>query len=468
MMKIQTPKRDSMEKTIAERFAEFGASISYEEIPSAVVEKTKELILDTVGISISSSTMDFGRAVLEMVARWGGARESSLVGSKTKVPCQNAAFANGVLGHGQDYDDTHTESVVHPSACLVPVALAMGERVDASGKEVLSALATGLEVMIHIGMPALNRFHLRGFHTTSICGTFAAALVAAKLSGFDKKKMSDALGISGSFTSGLLECIPSGSSAKRLHAGWAGLCGIVAADLADKGYTGPDTVFEGRLGVYNSFLRSEVLDLNAIFKNMGSEWEILNVRPKLYPCCHYLQSFLDCVSALRKETSFKPEDIAGIECNVPAGAVNIVCEPWPSKISPKTSYDGRFSLPFAVSLMAVRGKAGVEEFSEKYLSDPDIQRVMTRVRYQVESGFQVKDMPGWVVVTLKSGDRISHRIDRVRGDATHPISRDELLEKFSQNTALLNPKKRDKIAKWILALESQEKVSDAVKSYRML
>jgi 2-methylcitrate dehydratase PrpD len=457
-----------MEKTIAERFAEFGASISYEEIPPAVVEKTKELVLDTVGISISSSRMDFGRAVLEMVVRWGGARESSLVGSRIKVPSQNAAFANGVLGHGQDYDDTHTESVVHPSACLVPVALAMGERAGASGKEVLGALATGLEVMIRIGMPALNRFHLRGFHTTSICGTFAAALVAAKLSGFDKKKMRDALGISGSFTSGLLECIPSGSSAKRLHAGWAGLCGIIAADLADKGYTGPETVFEGRLGVYNSFLRSEVLDLNAIFKNMGSDWEILNVRPKLYPCCHYLQSFLDCVSSLRKVYAFKPDEIAGIECRVPAGAVNIVCEPWPSKLAPKTSYDGRFSLPFAVSLMVVRGKAGVEEFSERYLNDPEIQRLMTQVRYQVEPGFQVKDMPGWVVVTLKSGDKISHRIDRVRGDATHPISRDELLEKFNQNTTPLNPKKREKIAKWILALESQEKISDVVKSYRVL
>ena len=457
-----------MERKIAERFAEFGASISYEEIPPAVIEKTKELVLDTVGISISSSGMDFGRAVLELVVQWGGTQGSSLVGSKIKVPSQNAAFANGVLGHGQDYDDTHTESVVHPSACLVPVALAMGERVGASGKEVLCALAAGLEVMIRIGMPALNRFHLRGFHTTSICGTFAAALVAAKLSGYDKKKMRDALGISGSFTSGLLECIPSGSSAKRLHAGWAGLCGIIAAELADKGYTGPETVFEGRLGVYNSFLRSEVLDLNAIFKDMGSEWEILNVRPKLYPCCHYLQSFLDCVSALRKQTSFKPEEIARIECNVPAGAVNIVCEPWSSKIAPKTSYDGRFSLPFAVSLMAVRGKAGVEEFSEKYLSDPEIQELMTKICYQVEPSFQVKDMPGWVVITLKSGDKISHRIDRVRGDAAHPISREELLEKFDQNTSLLNPKKRKKIAKWILALESQEKVSEAVKSYRVL
>jgi 2-methylcitrate dehydratase PrpD len=456
-----------MEQTIADRFAEFGASTSYEKIPPSVIEKTKELILDTAGICISSSRMDFGRAVLEMVARWGGAQESGVVGSKIKVPAQNAAFANGVLGHGQDYDDTHTESVVHPSACLVPVSLAMGEKEGCSGKDVLCALAAGLEVMIRIGMPALNKFHLRGFHTTSICGTFAAALVAAKLSGFEKKQMGHALGISGSFTSGLLECIPSGSSAKRLHAGWAGLCGIIAAELAGKDYTGPESVFEGRLGVYHSFLRSEALDLNTIFKNIGSEWEILNVRPKLYPCCHYLQSFLDCVSHLKKKYSFRPDEIAGIDCKVSAGAANIVCEPWESKISPKTSYEGRFSLPFAVSLMAVRGKGGVEEFSEKFLEDPEIGSLMTRVRYQVEPSLQVKDMPGWVTISLKSGNTIEHRIDRVRGDARHPVSRDELLEKFRQNTAMLSLKESEKIAETILSLERHERISDFVESYCM-
>ena len=237
-----------MERTVADKFSEFAQGLTFQKIPAVVIEKTKDLMLDTLGICISSSRLDFGIAALNLVAAWGGTPESSLIGSKKKVPAQNAAFANGVLGHGQDFDDTHTESVVHPSACLVPVALAVGEKQGSSGKEVLTALVASLEVMIGIGMPALNRFHLRGFHTTSICGTFASALVTAKLMGMDKERMVEALGISGSFTSGLLECIPSGSWAKRLHAGWAGLCGVVAAQLASTGYTGPKTVFEGKLG----------------------------------------------------------------------------------------------------------------------------------------------------------------------------------------------------------------------------
>jgi len=452
-----------MEQTIAEEIAEFHEALSYERIPEPVVEKAKELILDTIGICIASSKMDFGSAALSLIAGWGGLAESSLIGSTFKVPAQNAAFANGVLGHGQDYDDTHTDSVVHPSACLVPVALAVGERNGCSTREILTAFVAGMEAMIRIGMPAHNRFHLRGFHTTSICGTFGSALVTARLTGLDCKKMIEALGISGSFTSGLLECIPSGSWAKRLHAGWAGLCGVVAAELAGAGYTGPGTVFEGRLGLYNSFLRGESLDFTEIIKGLGSEWEILNVRPKLYPCCHYLQSFLDCMSSLRKQHPLRSEEVAQIDCRVAQGAVNIVCEPWEKKLSPKTGYDGRFSLPFAVSLMLSRGRAGVEEFSERYLGDVEIKELMRRVRYEVEPSFEVKDMPGWITLRLRNGEKVDHRIDQVRGDALHPIQREELFEKFQRNAASLGREKSQRIGEQILGFEGLRGIGDLMK-----
>jgi len=248
-----------MEKTIAEQMTQFCLGLNYESIPSIVREKSKDLILDTLGICTRSASLESGAIILDLVRTWGGAAESSLVGSATKVSMQNAAFANGVLAHALDYDDTHTESVVHPSACLVPVALSVGESTGRSGKEVLTAMVGGLEAMIRIGMPALNRFHMRGFHTTSICGTFASALVAGRLMNLSPGEVNNALGIAGSFTSGLLECLSFGSWAKQLHAGWAGLCGIVSAQLAQRSFTGPLSIFEGRLGLYNSFLRSEKL-----------------------------------------------------------------------------------------------------------------------------------------------------------------------------------------------------------------
>lgn len=447
-----------MTQTIAQRLAQFGESLRFEDIPPEVIEKTKHLVLDSLGVCLGSTRLDFGSAVLGLVSRWGGAPEATLIGGTNKVPVQNAAFCNGVLGHGQDYDDTHLESVVHPSGGLVPVALAAGERAGRSGRDTLVALAGGLETSIRIGMPALNRFHLRGFHTTSIAATFGAALTAAKLDGMALQPAINALGIGGSFTSGLLECIPAGSGAKRLHAGWAGLCGVVAAQLSAAGYTGPETVFEGKLGVYNSFLRGEVLDLGAIFKDIGRDWEILNIRPKLYPCCHYLQAFIDAAAALRRAHRFSPQDIESVSCLITPGAVNIVCEPWEKKLAPVTGYDLRFSLPYAVALMLVKGKAGVAEFSEQTGADAEIKALMRKVTYRAESKYQVKDMPAWIEVTLKNGARHAFEVPQVRGDARNPVPLDELLQKFHANTEFLGRAAGSEIAETILRLEDSSDV----------
>lgn len=442
-----------MPPTISERLARFSGELRYEAIPPEVIDKAKRLVLDTLGVCIGSTRIDFGAAVLKLTSAWGGAPQASLVGAAGRVPVHHAAFCNGVLGHGQDYDDTHTESVVHPSAALVPVALAAGEAAGASGREVLTALIAGLETTIRIGLPALNRFHLRGFHTTSIAATFGAALVAARLLRIDLERTIDALGVGGSFTSGLLECIPAAAGAKRLHAGWSGLCGVVAAQLAAAGYTGPRTVFEGKLGLYQSFLRGEALDLDVVVRGLGSDWETLDVRPKLYPCCHYLQAFLDCAAGLRREHGVAASQIEAIACRVAPGAVNIVCEPWQKKLEPVTGYDTRFSLPFAVAVMLAEGKAGVAQFAPERIGHPVVRGLMARVRYEADPSYEVKDMPGWIELTLADGRKLVHEVREVRGDARNPVPLDELLQKFRANTECLAAGAGERIAEHILGLE---------------
>lgn len=455
-----------MPDTIAQRLAKFSHDLRYDSIPSEVVDKTKRLVLDTLGVCIGSTQIDFGASVLALTSAWGGAPQASLIGATGKVPVHHAAFCNGVLGHGQDYDDTHTESVVHPSAALVPVALAAGEASGASGREVLTALIAGLEATIRIGMPALNRFHLRGFHTTSIAATFGAALIAARLARTDLARTIDAVGVGGSFTSGLLECIPAASGAKRLHAGWAGLCGVVASQLAAAGFSGPNTVFEGKLGVYNSFLRGEALDLDVIFDRLGEHWETLDVRPKLYPCCHYLQAFLDCAAALRKDPAFDPTRIERIACRVAPGAVNIVCEPWQKKLEPVTGYDMRFSLPFAVAQMLVEGKAGVAQFAPESFDNPAVRRLMTRVSYESYPNYEVKDMPGWVELTFADGRRLVHEVAQVRGNARNPVPLEELMVKYRANTACLEPAAAERLAELILGLDRAANLDELASGLR--
>lgn len=441
--------------TVTSRIADFARQASYDDLPEDVLTKAKLLILDTLGVAIGSTTLDFGEGALELAQEWQTASGPSVIGRKNRVLPHHAALINGILAHGQDFDDTHTESVVHSSGALVPAMLACAERDGTSGKDAILALVIGTEISLRLALPARNAFHLRGFHTTSVACTFGVALLSA-LSGkrHDQVQLTQAMGVAGSFASGLLECVPAASSAKRLHAGWAGLCGIMADDLARSGFTGPLSVIEGRLGVYNSMLRGQDFDLEEIFEGIGERWHLLDIRPKLYPCCHYLQAFIDCANRLRTRPGFDVTQIQKIETRVAGGSVNMICEPWASKIAPKTGYDARFSLAYAISIMLLRGRAGQAEFLEDKLGAADVLAMMQKVSYTVDPSFEVKDMPAWVEITFNDGTIQTEELRAVRGNAESPISEGEILGKFHDCTTAFDRKSVEAIADQVLSLET--------------
>lgn len=446
---------NSVPVTISEELWRRASALSFVDIPAVGVEKIKELALDTIGVALSSASLDFGLATRELVSSWGCSGAASVIGEAVRVSPHAAALVNGVLAHGQDFDDTHTESVTHPSACIVPTALDICEARSATGKEAILAMAAGYETMIRIALPARNQFHLHGFHTTSITGTFAAALVASMVNGSDEKRAVNALGIAGSFASGLLECVPAGSDSKRLHGGWAAMSGILAAEFAKCGLTGPASVLEGRLGLFNSFVRGEAIDVDEILEGFGQDWLLLDTRPKLFPCCHYLQAFIDCALRLRNEHSVRADTVHSIHCRVAAGAVNMICTPWSAKQAPRDAYEAKFSLPFAVAIALTDGCAGASEFTLENAQRPQISELMSRITFEVAPEFSVKDMPGELQIELKDG-RIERSIQiPVRGDRDAPFSRDELLEKFHDNTRSTPFAQRaDRIASTVLDLES--------------
>jgi 2-methylcitrate dehydratase PrpD len=442
--------------TLADSLWRQASAIRYSDLPAPVVDKIKDLVLDTIGVALGSSVLDFGVATRNLVRSWGCHGGASLIGESHQVPAHAAALVNGVLAHGQDFDDTHTESVTHPSACVVPTALAVAEAQRASGQDVLQALAIGLETMVRLALPARNQFHLHGFHTTSITGTFAAAVVAAQLRALDHAQATHAIGVAGSFTSGLLECVPEGADSKRLHAGWAAMSGIMAADFAARGLTGPATVFEGKLGLFNSFIRGEAVALDEILTAFGSEWTLLDIRPKLYPCCHYLQAFIDCARRLRNERGVLPGDIATIHCRVAEGSVNMICTPWTKKQAPLDPYEAKFSLPFAIAIALQEGRAGANEFTLDNAQRPEIAQLMARVSYEVDPDYRVMDMPGYIEIVRTDGHIEICALPRVRGDRSAPVSHDELLDKFHDNLqGTLFANRADAIAATIHNLERQ-------------
>lgn len=438
--------------TISERLARFALDLEWDDLPTAVTEKVKLLLLDTIGVCIGSARLPAGAAMLRQCAEWSGPGPCSLIGSSTRVMSQYAAFGNGTLGHAQDFDDTHTESIVHPSCVLVPAVLAAAERFGSTGKALAATLASVTEGVIRLALPAGGAINRRGFQASSSLGAFGSALIAARLGGFSHEQAVQAMGIAGSFSSGLMECVPASASSKQFQPGWGGFCGMMAADLARAGFTGPRTVFEGSLGYFAAFLHGIPVSSTDVFEGLGDSWEVLNIRPKLYPCAHNVHAAIECAAALRK-AGVQPLEIEAILCEPPQGAVAMVCEPWARKVAPRTGYDARFSLPYVIAVMLVTGRAGIDSYTDELANDPVIRRLMACTSYRVNPDFQFRDMPGRVSVTLKDGTVRTHKVPAVRGNAANPIGQAELLAKFETNTAHLGPEQARRIADMIMDIE---------------
>ncbi|MFQ5692661.1 MAG: MmgE/PrpD family protein, partial [Nitrospinota bacterium] len=304
--------------TCSQQLAEWVSGLRYEDIPPEVIEKAKSAFLDILGIALASSGMPFGRDVIALAEDLGKGEEASVVGSGLRLPAANAALANGTLGHGLDYDDTHAESVIHTSACVVPSALAAAEACGADGKALLTAAVAGWEVLIRLGLVCPGQFHDRGFHATAVCGPFATSLVAGKAWGSPADQMVHALGICGSMAAGSMEFLTDGAWTKRLHPGWAAHSGLVAARMARRGFSGPREIFEGRFGFYNLYVgrNGDKRDLSRLTAGLGEEWKTLELDQKPFPCCHFTHAFIDAALFLREEHRIDPAEIESVECRI--------------------------------------------------------------------------------------------------------------------------------------------------------
>jgi 2-methylcitrate dehydratase PrpD len=427
--------------TLAERLAAFAHDLAFERLPADVVASVGLRTLDVLGIALAASTQEFAPALRGALESWGGRGDCTVVGDKATAAAPLAALVNGTLAHGLDFDDTHAASITHASAVVLPAVLALAESEGADGRATITAAVAGYEAIARIGMAAPGGFHDRGWHATGVCGAFAAALAAGRLLALDPPRLTAALGLSGSCASGVLEFLADGSWSKRLHAGWAGHAGIVAATLARGGFSGPPSILEGRFGLYRTFLDT-VPDV-APFDTLGRVWETTAVGFKPYPCCHYLHAYLDCALALRSTHGIAPEAIESVECRVPAGEVPIVCEPRVAKLAPRTAYDAQFSLPYSVAAALIDGTVDLDTYGPARLADPRVQALAARVVHVVDGASRFPDgFPGWVRVRLRDARVLEQREPDGRGGRRRPLPPEAIVEKFRANARRAVPPAR--------------------------
>jgi 2-methylcitrate dehydratase PrpD len=419
--------------------ARFVSELKLADVPGAVVAKAKLVFLDTLGIALASSTMDFGRMVLNVAQKLGGPPASRLIGSAARVAAANAVLANGTLAHGLDYDDTLEEAIVHTGCCAAMTALSVGDEIGASGRAVLEAAIAGTEVLCKVGLVAPGKFHARGFHPTAICSTFGAAAAAGKLYALTPAQWRDAFGLCGSQSSGIIEYLADGTWTKRLHPGWSVHGGVIATLLAQEGFRGPATVFEGVHGFYRSFGGAQEYNF-AKLSELGNEWEIPRLTFKSYPCGSISHPYMDCALRLKEKYAPAPEKIVEVVCRTAEGPVHRLWEPLDQKQRPPTSYAAKFSLPFSIAVMLIRGRAGLDEFSDEAIKDTAILSLSKRVRYELDPTIDYpRHFSGHVKIRLEDGTIREENQPHPRGGSELPLPPGEIEDKFRANARLALP-----------------------------
>ena len=426
-----------MDQTIAEKLAKFVVGLEYSKIPTLISERAKTRVLDFLGVALAGSQIASSKIMIEVSKELGGKEESTIIGEKQRVSCVNAALANGTMAHASDYDDDHRSATMHPGSAVVPVVLALGEREKCRGPVLIEAVIAGYEVICRVGDAFLGTQYHEGFHPTGTCGVFGAAAAAAKILHLTPQQTVWAFGVAGTQASGIEEWKTDGSWIKRMHPGKAAHSGILAALLAQRGYTGPATVFEGKYGFLNAYSYERTYDTEKITGGLGDVFVGHDTAFKPYPCCRFLHQVIDGVLDLVKSNRLKAEDIEKVKVGTFKVGIDTLMKPEERRYRPKTIVDAQFSIPFTVAAAVVRRRITLSEFTESSIRDPEILNVAAKVigeeNPEFTKGYPAR-FPTSIEIRTKDGKALSRFVDLPSGDpakqeyAANPVKFNEEME----------------------------------------
>ncbi|MFJ5769016.1 MmgE/PrpD family protein [Psychrobacillus sp. NPDC093180] len=435
---------------LSRELAKYSQALTYEELPPAVVEFTKLCILDYFGSAIAGSNKVPIKMISELVEEMGGSEQATLfTGGKSSAV--NAALLNGAASHIVELDDIHKGSIIHAATVVIPAALAVAEWKKLSGKDLITAVVIGYEVCFRIG-EAVSPSHYYYWHNTATCGTFGAAIAAAKLLNLTEEEMVFALGNAGTQAAGLWEFIIDGAMTKQLHSGKAAMNGLLAALLAQKGFTGPTKILEGDRGFFKAM--SEQYDASKITEGLGKQFKILENSFKIHASCRHTHHAIDLLIEVFKERKPSLEEIESITVQSYKAAIDIT-----DNDDPATEYAAKFSLQFCSALAILTGSAGLVDFNESNLWDDQIRQLLKKVKVSIDPDINANYPEQWgatVEVTLADGETIHKQSDFPKGDPENAVTSEELVEKFTSMTNNIAATKKEQIIRDILALELME------------
>jgi len=425
-MTSQLPKT-----SVAELLADKIVALKPGALPAVTARKCEDLLIDVVGLCVTARNQDY---VTSALAGWDDDGVCTVIGHKRTLTAAGAAFVNGTAAHGEDFDDTFEGGPVHAGAVIVPAVLGACERHKADGQMALIGIAVGTEVLCRLSLVVPKAVHRAGFHPTAIFGTMGAAAGVSAALGLKAGQIVDALGIAGSMAGGIIEYLAEGAWTKRLHAGWAAQSGLRAALLAQAGFVGPRTVFEGVHGLFHGFAHTTRGDYQALIGDFGTRWVTDTLAFKPYPCGTMAQPYIDCARRLAAR-GVKSEDISEIVCEVAEGTVHRLWEPLADKQRPRNGYSAKFATPYLLAAGFVHGGVGLGAFSEAAIRNPKLLALAAKVKYVIDAQNPYPDSyTGHIRAIMKDGSVIEERQPHLRGGAQEPLTRQDVIDKFALNT----------------------------------
>ncbi|MBI4240244.1 MAG: MmgE/PrpD family protein [Candidatus Rokubacteria bacterium] len=421
--------------TTTRTLAEFAVGLSWTDLSDGTVSQLKKLLLDFLGVSLFAGRLPWTKSLLTVLTRLGGEPTSTILVGGTRTSAPVAAFANGVLAHSADWDDSHIEAIVHPGAVVFPAALAVAEAAGCSGRDFILATVSGYEVAIRLGLAVQPSHMERGFHGTATCGVFGASVASARVFGLDAKAVAHAMGFAASFSGGLSQFFKWGSDIKRIHAGKSAHDGVLAALFAREGLSAPPAPIEGERGFFDAY--APVAAPERATDGLGRRFCVDDVMVKALPIAAHIHGAVDAAFQLGRELGVPMEAITEVLVEIDPVIARNNANPAPTDIQ-----GAQMSLPFCVACAmwcaGDRARPLALADLEAGLSIAEVRSLAGKVRC-VPTGSTVGErttaaldssLDAGVTIRLHGGRVLSRRVTNPKGTRANPFQWGDTVEKF--------------------------------------
>lgn len=414
---------------LSRELASFAANLKAADIPSDVMSRAEDLLVDWFGSAIAGKGSRPVELITQFAQNMGGfdtrhaGPSEVLVSRKTSSPFL-AAMANAAASHVAEQDDVHNGSVFHPATVVFPPTLAYAQAIGASGEDLLVAAVAGYEVGIRVG-EFLGRSHYKVFHTTGTAGTLAAAAAVGRLLKLNSEQMLHAFGSAGTQSAGLWEFLRDAADSKQLHTAHAASTGLMSAYIAQAGFTGSEHILEGKQGLAAGM--SSDSDPSKLVDRLGTRWALAETSFKYYASCRHTHPAADALLQVMLVNKLTSNDIAKIETLVHQGAIDVLGP----VTDPATVHQSKFSMGTVLALVAHYQFAGLQEFDQHFHDDAICtfrERVSMILDPEVDSAYPQRWI-GKVKVHLNNGQILEGRVDEPKGDPGNTLSRAEITDK---------------------------------------